>query len=153
MKRETSPFRQKLYQVEQRSQGLLCEHIDNQPKCGVVKSDQSKWSSPILLVPGKDANLQVCVQYQRLNPTTVPETYLLLRMDDCLDSLGEAKTFTALDALWEYWQVQIKDKDKDKSTFTSHLSIIATLVSRLTYKMCPLRSNAHWTSPYLEFDG
>ena len=44
-------------------------------------------------------------------------------MEDCIDSLGEARLFTTLDALWGYWQVPIAERDLDKTTFTSHIGI------------------------------
>ena len=42
-------------------------------------------------------------------------------MEDCIDSLGEARLFTTLDALWGYWQVPIAERDRVKTTFTSHM--------------------------------
>lgn len=42
-------------------------------------------------------------------------------MDDCIESLGDSKASTALEAIWGYWKVPIKDEDKDKTTFTSNL--------------------------------
>jgi len=62
-----------------------------------------------------------CVDFRRLNAATIPDTYPLPRMDDCIDSLSTAKVFTLLDALWGYWQVPIAEQDRDKTTFTSHM--------------------------------
>ena len=42
-------------------------------------------------------------------------------MDDCIDSLGHAKVFSILDALWGYWQIPIAKEDRDKTTFTIHV--------------------------------
>ena len=52
---------------------------------------------------------------------TISDTYPLPRMEDCIDSLGEARLFTTLDALWGYWQVPIAERDRDRTTFTSHM--------------------------------
>ena len=52
---------------------------------------------------------------------TIADTYPLPRMEDCIDSLGEARLFTTLDALWGYWQVPIAERDRDKTTFTTHM--------------------------------
>jgi len=52
---------------------------------------------------------------------TIPDTYPLPRMDDCIDSLAGAKVFSTLGAIWGYWQVPIAEEDRDKTTFTSHL--------------------------------
>ena len=48
-------------------------------------SSQERWS------------LRFCIDYRRLNTKTVADAYQLPRMDDCLDSLGDAAIFTTLD--------------------------------------------------------
>ena len=45
----------------------------------------------------------------------------LPRMDDCIDSLGDAQVFTTLDCNFGYWQIPVAQDDRDKTTFTSHL--------------------------------
>ena len=42
-------------------------------------------------------------------------------MDECIDSLGDAKVFSSLDASSWYWQIQIAPKDSDRTTFTIHI--------------------------------
>ena len=41
-------------------------------------------------------------------------------MDECIDSMGEAQFFTALDANSGYWQIPVANDDRDKTTFTCH---------------------------------
>ena len=41
-------------------------------------------------------------------------------MDDCIDSLGDAVVFTALDCNSGYWQVPVAPEDQDKTTLTAH---------------------------------
>ena len=48
-----------------------------------------------------------------------PDVYPLQRMDDCLDSLGDAMIFTTLDANSGYWQFLMEKEDNDKTTFTT----------------------------------
>jgi hypothetical protein len=54
---------------------------------------------------------------------TVPYTYPLPRMDECIDSLGGATVFTTLDCNSGYWQIPVHPEDQDKTTFTSHYGI------------------------------
>jgi Reverse transcriptase (RNA-dependent DNA polymerase) len=51
---------------------------------------------------------------------TVPDTYPLPRMDECIDSLGDSVVFTTLDWNSAYWQIPVHPGDRDKTTFTSH---------------------------------
>eukprot|EP00171_Calliarthron_tuberculosum_P022608 IDg22608t1 len=41
-------------------------------------------------------------------------------MDECIDSLGNAKIFSALDANWGYWQTPIAKEDIPLTAFTCH---------------------------------
>ena len=41
-------------------------------------------------------------------------------MEDCLDSLGDAKVFTSLDCTAGYWQVPSRPADREKTAFTTH---------------------------------
>lgn len=87
----------------------------------LIEPSSSPWASPVVLAPKADGSYRFCVDYRRLNAVTIRDTYPLPRMDDCIDSLGEAKIFSTLDANWGYWQIPIAEEDRDKTTFTSHV--------------------------------
>jgi hypothetical protein len=55
----------------------------------VIEPATCEWASPIVLVPKPDRSLRFFVDYRRLNAITVPDTYPLPLMDECIDSLGE----------------------------------------------------------------
>jgi hypothetical protein len=60
------------------------------------------------------------VDYRKLNAITVRDSYLLPRMDECIDSLGDAKIFTTLDCNSGYLQIPVRPEDREKTLFTSH---------------------------------
>ena len=88
---------------------------------GVIEPATSEWASPIFRVPKKDCSLRFRVDYRRLNAKSVAGAYPLPRIDDCLDSLGDAQIFTTLDCNAGYWQAPVAPEDRDKTTFTSYL--------------------------------
>ena len=88
---------------------------------GVIEPATSEWASPIVPAPKKDGSLRFCVEYRRLNAKTVRDAYPRPRIDDCLNSLGDAEIFTTLDCNAGYWQVPVAPEDRDKTTFTSYL--------------------------------
>lgn len=45
-------------------------------------------------------------------------------MDKCIDSFGDMKVFTILDANCRYRQVKIPEKDSDKTRFTGHAGLV-----------------------------
>jgi len=63
------------------------------------------------------------VGYLPLNERTVKDVYPIPRMDDCLDSLGDATVFSTLDCNAGYWQIPVAAEDRYKTTFTSHTGL------------------------------
>lgn len=66
--------------------------------------------------------MQLCLEFSRINSITITETYSLPLMEDYIDSRGDAKIFSVLDALWGYWHVQNAEGDPDEAKFTSHIA-------------------------------
>ena len=60
------------------------------------------------------------VDFRRLNELSVRNSYQLLRMEDCLDSLGEAAVYPTLDCNSGYWQIPVAEGDRAKTYFTCH---------------------------------
>jgi Reverse transcriptase (RNA-dependent DNA polymerase) len=65
--------------------------------------------------------MRFCVDYRTLNNLTKHDVYSLPRLDECIDSLGDAVVFSTLNANSGYWQVSVHPDDRDKTTFTCHV--------------------------------
>ncbi|KAL0367232.1 UNVERIFIED_CONTAM: RNA-directed DNA polymerase, partial [Sesamum radiatum] len=63
--------------------------------------------------------MRLCVDYRQLSRVTVKNKYLLLRIDDLLDQLKGATTFSKIDLRFRYWQLRIAKKDIPKTAFHS----------------------------------
>ena len=57
----------------------------------------SEWASSVVHAPKADESLRFCVNYRKLDAATIPDSFSLSRADACLDSLGNATTFSTLD--------------------------------------------------------
>jgi hypothetical protein len=82
-------------------------------------STKSEWASPVILVPKKNGKLRFCVDYRQLNKVTKKDNYPLPRINEILDSLGNAQWFSSLDLASGYWQVEMREEDKPKTAFIS----------------------------------
>lgn len=91
------------------------QHLDD----GVIEPSTSEWASPMVLVPKKDGSVHSCVDYRRINATTVPDTYPLPRMD--LDILGDAKVFITLDSNSGYWKIPMVREEQDNKSFETNM--------------------------------
>ena len=89
-------------------------------RAGVIEQTSAEWASPVVFIRKKDGTMRFCVEYGKLKAVTVRDSYLLLRMDEFIDSPGDAAVFTTLDCNSRYWQVEIAEKDCYKSTFAWH---------------------------------
>jgi hypothetical protein len=64
---------------------------------GVIEPASSEWASPVVLVPKPNGSLRFSVDYRRFSPLKIRDSYPLPRMDECIDSLGDACVFTTMD--------------------------------------------------------
>ena len=90
----TKPIRQAPYRKGHRGRDVQAEQISKMLEAGVIEPTTSEWASPL---PKTDGSFRFCIDYRRLNEKTVADPYPLPRMDDCLDSLGDAGIFSTFD--------------------------------------------------------
>jgi len=114
LKPASVPTRQPPYRAGHKSRELITEQVDKMHKAGVIEPAQSEWTSPVVIVTKKDGSPRFCVDYRRLNTATIRDSYPIPRMDDCIDSLGQARIFSTLDCNSVYWQIPIAPDDRDK---------------------------------------
>lgn len=68
----------------------------------------------------KDGTVQFFIDKCKLNAVTKSDTYSILRMDECLDSLGIAQSFTSMVANCAYCQVLMDEKSKWSTKFDTN---------------------------------
>lgn len=128
------PVRLSPYRMGPDSRELTREQVQRMQDMGVIEPCSSEWASPIVLVPKSDGTMRFCIDYRKLNERTVRDSYPLPRMDDCLDSLGEAQYFSTLDCNAGYWQIPIRKEDRHLTTFTCHCGVYQC--TRLPFGLC-----------------
>ena len=61
----------------------------------------------------------MCVDYRKLNATTIQNQYPLPRIDDLLHAANSTKFMTTLDLQSGYYQVEVAEVDRDKTCLIS----------------------------------
>lgn len=84
--------------VGSENQELEQFEIHEHPEARVIEHSVSAWANTVLFHPTKYGSLRLCVEYRKLNTMKIKDSYLLPRMDECIDLLGETKVVVALEA-------------------------------------------------------
>ena len=102
------------YRAGTKAREAESSEIHRMLRAGVIEPATSEWASPVVLVPKPDGSMRFCIDYRRLNTVTARDSYPLPRMDECIDSLGDARVFSTLDCNSGYWQIPVSPADKEK---------------------------------------
>jgi len=137
LKPGSQPVHQHPYRAGPAQRECEKREIDEMLRMGVIEPAKTAWASPVVFVPKPNGSLRFCVDYRKLNAMTVQDSYPIPRMDECIDSLGEAVVFSTFDANSGYWQVVMNQDDMDKTTFTSHFGTYRWLRMPFGLKTAP----------------
>lgn len=85
----------------------------------IVESAAMELALPVVLALKKNGGLHFCVDYKRLNDTTVHDSYQVSKMDERFNSLESAAIFSTLDVNSDYGQIEMDEKDRDETAFVT----------------------------------
>lgn len=93
--KDDAPINRHCYGMAPANKKILYNQVDEMLRAGVI--EPSTYSSPPVLVSREDEDQRFCVDYRLLNDKTIDENSTLLRIQDSLKALVQAKYFTVLD--------------------------------------------------------
>ena len=92
-------------------------HIQGMLKKGIIKESTSPWSQPLVIVTKKEGSPRFCVDFRKLHLISKKQIIPMPRVEDVLDSLGDAFYFTTLDLASGYWQIPMTSEDMENTAF------------------------------------
>ena len=87
---------------------------------GLIEPSYGPWSCPALYVKKRDGSLRDCVDYRKLNSVTVKDASPMVRVDDILDCIQDARIFSVADLAQMFHQILVAEEDRDKTTVATH---------------------------------
>ncbi|KAE8221804.1 hypothetical protein CF326_g8495 [Tilletia indica] len=93
--------------------------IDQLLEWDVIEPSNSPISFPVVMVK-QHTKWRFCVDYRRLNATTIPDRYPLPTIDAIFNTLCGKKLFSSLDAIRGYHQLGVQTEDRWKTAFICH---------------------------------
>ena len=86
-----------------------------------VKS--ASWLSPIVVVPKKNGQIRVYVDYHKLNAQTVHDPFPLPFTDTILNTVAGYELYRFLYGFNGYNEVRLSPEDRDKATFITNWAV------------------------------
>ena len=86
----------------------------------IIRPSVSSYASPLHLVPKPGStDFRICVDYRRLNGSTIRDRYLILHIHDFASGLQGATIFSKIDLAKAYHQIPVAPGDIPKTAVTT----------------------------------
>nr|GEW43696.1 retrotransposable element Tf2 [Tanacetum cinerariifolium] len=94
----------------------LIELLDD----GVIRNNQSPFSSPIVMVKKKDGSCRMCMDYMKLNKHILKDKFPIPLIEELIDELCGSKVFSMSDLRSGYHKIRMYPDDIAKTAFQTH---------------------------------
>ena len=95
------------------------QELDRMLLLGVISKVDipSPWCAGMVVVPKKNGDIRICVDFRPLNSSVLREVHPLPKVDETLALLTGARIFSKLDANSGFWQIPLSERSKLLTTF------------------------------------
>ena len=113
------PVHAKQYPLPHAKIAAIEEEVETMLKLGVIEPAASPYNAPVVLVQKKDGTNRFCIDYRKLNQTSVFDAEPIPDVDLLFTKLSNKRYFSKMDLTKGLWQIPMKSKDKEKTAFTT----------------------------------
>ena len=106
----SKPIKQHPYRMNPIKLQYLRKEVQYLLNNDFIEPSQSDWKTSCILVPNPDGTFRMCTDYRKVNSVTKTDSFPVARMDDCIDSICQAKYVTKFGLLKGFWQIPLTDR-------------------------------------------
>ena len=125
---DAKPIRQAPYRLNPMKAAKVREEVKYMRENNLIVPSDSPWGSPVVLVPKESGDWRLCFDYRKVNDVTIPDSFPLPRIEDCIDKVGSARFVSKFDLLKGYWQVPLSARARKISAFITPEGLFECLV-------------------------
>ena len=111
------PSRKVPYALEAKVNKMVEEML----KFGIIRRSVSSQNSPLVVVPKKNVDLRICLDYRKLNSVTKKPVFQIPSATEIFDRLGGSSYFSTLDLSKGYYQIMLQEADREKTAFSTSM--------------------------------
>ena len=135
------PLYIKQFKIPDVHRKMLEEQVREWLKLGIIQRSNSKYNSPVFIVPKKEPGSFRFVQdFRQLNQNSLDDKYCMKDVNECIGEIGRAGStiFSTLDLTSGFWQMPLSKSSQQYTAFTiPGMGQFEWLVSAMGLKSCP----------------
>ena len=93
-----------------RHNAVVREELDKMFEAGIIATELSAWSFPMVVASKKNVRTHFCVDYRVRKKVMKADRWPLPKIEETFDDLQGSKVLTTLDLFTSYWQVRMLEE-------------------------------------------
>ena len=104
-------------QIPVQLQSEVRKCLDNWLKQGIIRPSKSPYASQVVIVCKKTGEINLCVDFRKLNAISIHDSFPLPRVEEALQAVQAAVWFSSFDLAQGYLQMAMEEEDIEKTAF------------------------------------
>ncbi|XP_053699165.1 uncharacterized protein LOC128746141 [Sabethes cyaneus] len=105
--------------MEYAKEAALAEIVNDLLEAGIIEETESPFNSRVVLVPKKNKEYRMAIDYRLLNSKTVKDRFPMPDIETCLNKLEGSCVFIAVDLFSGYYQIPLEKKSQNFTAFST----------------------------------
>ncbi|XP_055632438.1 uncharacterized protein LOC129772930 [Toxorhynchites rutilus septentrionalis] len=116
---DNEPVFVKPRRMEYAKESALAEITNELLEAGIIQETESPFYSRVVLVPKKNKQFRMAVDYRMLNAKTVKDRFPMPDIDTCFNKLAGAQVFISVDLYSGYYQIPLDEESQNYTAFST----------------------------------